>query len=329
MAQDDRKGQPPVSRGKAPQAAASDGPSPRDINAPPPPEAPATQPTDAAPPAAAPAGTSPPAAAGATGDRHDGPPGDATGDLEAAVEAARKALKEKEDALARYKEQREADKAAAKLVEDYAAEEDALNLASRDLEKYQVAEIGFLGRFLDAAAMAGVADAAKDAQAEIDALAAAIAADEAEAAAKRKARDAAKDAAAEAKRKADALKRPAASIRDRLKTAETIRAEASKASDDGKYSLAYWIVMPGGRLDQAIKGEPRILAHDDLRKAVDASRKAQGDAEQALALRETELKAAEDRLRDAQVRLVELRRKFDATVLANIAKLNPAVVKAA
>jgi hypothetical protein len=334
MAQDDRKGHRPGSSGKAADSLATDAPSTRDINAEPAPERPATQPTDARPPAAAADGNKGSKAAGAAPktpeqDSDENPPGDETDDLEEAVEAAKKALKEKEEELARYKEQREADKAAAKLVDDYAAEEDALKLANHDFEQYQLAETSFLSQFLDSATMTKISEAAKTAQAEIDALAAKIGGQEATAAAKRKARDAARDKAAEARRKAEALQRPAASIRDRLKAADAIRSEAKKASDDGKYALAYWLVMPDGKLDQAIKGEPRILDHDDLRKQVKTAHKAQEDAEQALAKREEELKKAEDVLRDEQVRLVELRRKFDATVLENVAALNPTIVKAA
>lgn len=339
MAQDDRKGHPPGSRGRAPDPTATDTPSTRDLNAPPSPEPPATQPTDAGPPAAATdenkgsraAGPAPktPDSNSAAGDSDEDLPGDKTDDLKKAVEAAKKALKEKEEALARYKEQREADKAAAKLVDDYAAEEDALKLANRDLEQYQLAETSFISRFLDSATMTKIAEAAKTAQAKIDALAAKIGGQEATATAKRKARDDARDKAAEARRNAEALQRPAASIRERLKAADAIRSEAKKASDDGKYALAYWLIMPGGKLDQAIKGEPRILDHKDLRVQVKTTRKAQEDAEQALAQREAELKEAEDLLRDEQVRLVDLRRRFDATVQENVAALNPTIVKAA
>jgi colicin import membrane protein len=318
MAQDDRKQRPPASRGRSPAPNAPDIPDMKAIHAPPPPEPPVTQPTAAAAPAP-PAGQPSPAAEG----------DDATGRLEQAVEAAQKALKEKQDALARYKEQREADKAAAKLVDDYAAEEDALKRAGRDLEQYQVAETSFLSKFLDAATMEKIADAAKTAQAEIDALAATVASHEASAAAKRKARDDARAAADDARRKAEALKRPAASIRERLKAADAIRTEAMKASDAGKYALAYWLIMPGGKLDQAIKAEPHILDHEALRAQVTIGRKAQDDSEQALALSEQELKQAEDALRDEQVRLVDLRRKFDATVLDEVAALNPTIVKAA
>lgn len=342
MAQDDRKGQP-VTRGKAPAAAPADTSSAPEINAPPPPEGPVTQPTDAAPPAAAAdepgdgdygsatAGASDASPDAGSGDPEDDehPPEDRTGDLEAEVEDAKKALKEKEEKLARHKEEVAAEQAAADLVKAYADEEDSLRLAEKDLEQYQEAETRFLTRFLDSETMSKIADAAKAAKAEIDGLAAKVGDDEAEVAAKRKTRDDARDEATKAREKADALKRPAGSIRDRLKAADAIRSQARKASDDGQYALAYWLVMPKGKLDKAIKAGPRILDHGKLRDQVKAARKAQEEAEQALSKSEQALKKAEDKLREDQVQLADHRKKLDATVLEAVAALNPPIVKAA
>lgn len=52
MEQDDRKGQPPLARGRAPAPVAA--PDKPEISAPPPPEVPGEQGTDAAPPSEAP-----------------------------------------------------------------------------------------------------------------------------------------------------------------------------------------------------------------------------------------------------------------------------------
>jgi hypothetical protein len=342
MAKDDRKGQPPSTRGRSPAPTAPDTPDMRDINAPPPPEGPVTQPTDSSPPEAgqdeAPdgneeseAGDIAPASLAGSDEAGGGedPPKDETKVLKTAVEVAKKALKEKEDALARYQERQMVDAAEAKLVTDYEAEAEALKLANEDLEDYREAEISFLSRFLTHETMKKIADAAKTAKAKIDAKTDEIEDDKATAAAARTARDHAKETAAKARATADALKRPAGSIRDRLKAADAIRSEAKKASDDGKYALAYWLVRPGGKLDQAIKADPPIFDPDDLRKEVKKARKAQEDADRALADREQELKAAEDKLREKQIQLVDLQKNFDATVLENVAALNPTIVKAA
>jgi hypothetical protein len=87
--------------------------------------------------------------------------------------------------------------------------------------------------------------------------------------------------------------------------------------------------MPGGKLDKAIKADPPILDPDDLRQQVKTARKAQEDAEKVLADREKALKEAEDKLRGDQVKLADLRKKFDASVLEKVAALNPTIVKAA
>ncbi|HLL31182.1 MAG TPA: hypothetical protein VK403_09325 [Allosphingosinicella sp.] len=343
MAQDDRKGQPPATRGKAPAPATTDISSAPEIHAPPPPEPPVIQPTAADPPAAA-AGEAGDGddASGAAGAAEAGPdagsgepegdedsPEDRTGDLEAEVEDAKQALKEKEAKLARHKEEVAAEQAAADLVKAYGAEVNALRLAEKDLEQYQEAETRFLSRFLDSEATEKIKAAATAAQAEIDRLAAKVSTDEADVAAKRKARDDAREEAAKARKRADSLKRPASSIRERLKAADAIRSQARKASDDAKYALAYWLVMPKGKLDEAIKAEPRILDPDKLRGHVKDARKAQQEAEQALTDREQALKEAEDKLRKDQAELADRRKKFDATVLKAVAALNPPIVKAA
>jgi hypothetical protein len=341
MAQDDRKGQPST-RGRSPPPPAPGTPDKHDINAAPLPEQPVAQPTDAGPPAAVTGeaddgnegseakGVAPatPAGAGAPGGGED-PPAETTSDLEEAVKAAKKALKDQEDKLARHKEEVAAEQAAADLVKAYKAEENALRLAEHELKQYQAAETDFLARFLLPETKIKIEKAAEAAKAEIDSQAAKVSSAEETAAAKRTARDDAKEMAVKARTEADALKRPAGSIWDRLKAAEAIRSEAEKASDDGKYALAYWLVMPGGKLDQAIKAEPPIFDSDKLREQVTTARKAQEEADQALADREKELKEAEDLLRDEQVLLVDLKRKFDATVLKNVAALNPTIVKAA
>ncbi|HYG47481.1 MAG TPA: hypothetical protein VD846_06005 [Allosphingosinicella sp.] len=342
MAQDDPEGQTPATRGRSRATTAAISTDTRAINAPPPPEDVGTPPGAADPPAAA----SDDAAGGNEGggagpERTDAPTGagerdgggggseDRTGQLAEAVEAARNALKEKEEELVRYKAQREADAAEDKLVRDYAGEENALRLADEDLEDYRQAEISFLHRFLDSGTREKIENAARTAQAEIESAGSSVKTQEDIAAARRKERDEAKDEAAKARRRAQELKRPAASIKERLKAASAIRSEARKASDEGKYALAYWLIMPGGRLEQAIKAEPPIWRPEDLRKEVKAARAALEAAEQRLADREEALKAAEELLAREQARLDEKRRGFDAAVLEKVAALNPPIVKVA
>jgi hypothetical protein len=343
MAQDDLKGRPAGGRGRAPAPSTTDISSAPAINAPPSPETPVTQPTAAAPPAAAadeagdanegsgaPDAEEPgPDSGGGETERNEDPPEDRSGDLEAEVEEARQALRDKEAKLARHKEEVAAEQAAGELVKAYGAEVDALRLAEQDLKQYQEAEMRFLSRFLDPDTTDKIKAAATAAQANIDRLTAKVSTDEADVAARRTARDHAREAAAAARKRADALKRPAGSIRERLKAADAIRSEAKKASDEGKYALAYWLVMENGKLDEAINAEPRILDQDKLRDHVKDARKAQGETEQALTESEQALKGAEDRLREDQAELADRRKKFDAAVLEAVAALNPPIVQAA
>ena len=334
MAQDDPK-EPRASGGKSVPPAAGGSPSLRDINAPASPEEPVTQPTDAAPPESSsthPKGAeegAEAAAAGGSGPHNAEPPPDRAKALEAAVVQATEALKQSQDALAEYKLQQEAERAAAQLVQDYAAEVEALTRSSEELDRYRHAEISFLEGFLDSETRKKIEHATEAAQAAINRLQADVDHQTTKLGPIRQARDTAKATAATATARVEALQRPAASIRERLKGAEAVRAEARKASDAGNYALAYWLVMPGGKLEQALNAEPHILEADALRKEVNAAREAQKAANQALAGRETELKTAEDALRAAQAELASLTSSRDATVSKTVAALNPPPVKAA
>jgi hypothetical protein len=325
MAQDDDSGQPTSTGGGAAAPSASDTPDSHEIKAPAQPEAPVTQPTDAAPPAA---GGGAPGSGEGKDDAHHDPSTQSGDDLQKAVEDAKTALQDAVDALARHKEQAAAAQAAAELVRQYTLDEPALTQAKEDLKRYQGAETNFLSGFLDQAAKTGIENATQSVEDERQKLTAGVSALEGAAAAKRRERDDAKEKAAAARAEADSLKRPAGSIRDRLKAADAIRSEAKKASDDGKYALAYWLVMPQGKLSRTL-AEVQILKPDELDKKVGAAREAQQAAEQALAAAEKALKDAEDRLRDEKLKLVELNHKFDALVLEKVAALNPPIVKAA
>jgi ATP-dependent Lon protease len=319
MAQDDRKGQPPATRGKSPAPSAPDTPDARNMIAPPPPEAPETRSV----PESEAAGGGGNVATGGGGGESD------SDRLRREIADAEKAVEAKKAELARVEEQRKAEEATAKMVGDYAAEIASLTAAEDGLRQYRLAETSFLGKFLDAAAMQAVANVAAGPQQEIDTLAAKIDQDTQAAGDKKRALDAAKPAAAAAKASADALQRPGASIRDRLKAADAIRAEAKKASDDGNYALAYWLIMDGGRLDQKVKAEPRILPASELEAAARQAAAQQAEAEQKAAALQDELKALEASLQADQARLAGLKATFETRVRASLAALNPKSAEAA
>lgn len=321
MVQDDRKGQPPSTRGRSRAQNAPDTPDTRGVKAPPPPEAPEASDTAAGAPRAGDGITS--AEAGEQPEEGE------SQRLRREIDEARQALKSKEAELARVEAQRQADEAAAKMVSDYSAEVPALKASEQELRQYQTAETSFLNEVLPPAARAAIAEVHKAPEQEIAGLRARIEQEERDAAEARRALGEARQAAAEAKDKAEALKRPAASIRDRIKGADAVRAEAMKARDAGHYALAYWLVMSGGRLERAIAAEPAIIPPKELGAAIKAAAAGQDEADERVATLTKQAETIDAALQKDRTRLAELQRSLDATVLAALSKLNPQTAAAA
>lgn len=317
MAQDDRKGQPPVTRGKSPAPTAPDTPASREMNAPPPPEAP-DAPADA-----------PPASKGAPGAPAGAGKEDETDRLRREVREAKQALDAMEEALARHEAQRQADEAAAKMVSDYTAEVQALKTHEKGLLQYQAAETSFLKEILPGPARTAIAGVAKAPRKAIDDLRAKIEQGDRDAGEARRDLAEARAAAAAAAQTAAALKRPAASIKDRLKGADAVGSDAKKASDAGNYALAYWLVMEGGKLEQAIEADPPIIAPGALAAAIKTAAAGQAEADKAVEELESRVEALDASLQEDRAQLATLERTIDATILSDLAKLNPPSVEAA
>ncbi|HMJ94109.1 MAG TPA: hypothetical protein VK472_08425 [Allosphingosinicella sp.] len=331
MPQDDRKGQPPSTRGKSPVPSAPDIPDARDANAPPPPEAPETAPSA---PETEPTPEPDDAMAGdgtvdAGEELEQQPEKNESQRLRGEIDAARTALEAMEAELARAEAKEEEDKAAAKMVSDYSAEVPALKASERELHRYRTAETSFLNEILPAAARTAIAEVHKKPEQDIAALLARIEEKERDAAEARMALGEARQDAAEAKDKAEALKRPAAAVRDRIKRADAVRVEATKAKDAGRYALAYSLVMPGGKLERAIAAEPAIIPPEELGGAIKAAAAAQKEADDRVAALTKEVETLEAALQKDRTGLAELQRGLDAKVLAELSKLNPQTAAAA
>ncbi len=336
MAQDDRKGKPPVTPGKSPAPTAPDTPASHAINAPPPPEA---QDAAEAPPTPEPtveeAGAGGQAMAGdGTSDPGSGEEGDVQPETETErllreVEEAKQALAAKKETLARHEAQSKADEAAAAMVSGYAAEVPALKAHEQGLQQYQAAAKSFLNAILPGPTRDAIADVHKAPRKAIDDLRTGIDRQEGEAADARRDLADARAAAAAAKEKADALERPAASIKDRLKEADAVRSDAKKASAAGNYALAYWLIMDGGKLDKSIEGDPEIIAPDTLAAAIKKAAADQAQADKAVADLESRVEALDASLQKDKTQLATLQRTLDATILTALAKLNPPSAEAA
>jgi hypothetical protein len=158
-------------------------------------------------------------------------------------------------------------------------------------------------------------------------LEAAIAAHEADLAAAQVKLAAAVAARDRAKAAFDKLTRPAASIKARLSGAETAKSEVKKAHDAGQYAVALW--MLDGRFQQALDGEPPLVAPDDLAAAVRESWMRLADAEAACSAQDAAVKTASAELGAEKARLAELKRTLDAQMRQRLAALTTAEAKAA
>jgi len=350
MAQDDSKGPQPSTRGRSPAPSTPGSPDTRGMKAPAAPEAPEAE-SEAEPvvagaePDSADPGDSAGDGGGSGGESGGGSGGEGGGgsggeggggtsgksesELLSLIDRAQKDLEALKADLARAEERRKAEDATRKMVEDYAREKPALDAIEEDLKDYRLAEFSFVSQFLDEATRKDIADAAAAQQQEKDDLARQIKTDAEAIADKRVELDAARAKAAAAKAGAVAWKRPAASIRDRLKAADAIRAEAKKASDAGNYALAYWLVMEDGRLDRTVAAAPRVIPTSELETKVRQSAADQTEAEGKVAALESEVKAAEAALEADRAGLTKLEAGFEAKVRASLAQFNPKPAEAA
>lgn len=324
MTQDDRKGQPPSTRGRSPAPNAPDSPDTRGMNAPPPPEAPD-----------APAPLEPPAQPGSVAGDLDteGHAGERAGSserdpLRGEVDKVREAVEAKEAEVAGIEAEGGEDEAIAKLVSGYAPEVSSLRAAEQNLRQYRHAETSFLERLLPPEARDAIREIHHESEQEIARLWTGIeqkAGGDAESRALAEARQ----SASRARETVEALMRPAASVRDRIRRADAIRAEAAKASDSGRYALAYWLVMDGGPLERAIEAEPRIREPEDLGDAIRSAVAVQREADRHVAALARETGATGAALQKDQGELAERQGVFDAAVLARLSELDPPIHPAA
>lgn len=218
----------------------------------------------------------------------------------------------------------EAEESDLETASDYRAAVRALEVAERALEHFRAAEAAFLAHMLPAATSAAIAEVHSASAQEITALEAEIEAKERSLALARGALAEARRAAAEADLQAGFLARPAAAIRDRLERAEEIRAEAAEASEAGHYALAYWLVMPGGQLDRAIRAEPAIVPADQLAAARAAAAARRTDTRERVAEITAQVAALHASLEEDRARLATWKSRSDASILDELSRLDSA-----
>lgn len=240
-----------------------------------------------------------------------------------ALRAAQEALKEAEGNLAKHQASVKLEEELPKLLNDYKSEYSDLRRDQNALEDYARDEERRLNEHLEPEDRAAIENVEKEKLAEIAELEKRIkgTSDSLEGLQNELIQN--KGRIELHKAKLDMVKKPVASIRDRLKRADAQKAEVEKAFDTRDYARAYWLLSSDRKLAGLISGELRVLTDDQLAAKVRRRSDRYYDAVADTAATEAKIKAGEARLKADQDRLVELNKSLDdriAQALANLPK---------
>lgn len=235
---------------------------------------------------------------------------------------ATKALETAKANLANEKDREKLDYDTGKIVSDYRVDYPALKLADDEQRGFFDDEKAQLEALLSPTRIKDIADIAiaerkkiEDAKASIVAATTALAARGEALVTANAARDAAKVPL-------DLWKKPAASIKERLKAVDAFKAEIFKADEAGQYALAYWLLTDSEKLSGK-RGDPKVITPEELKKKImdvwAAFVKADADAK-AL---DAEVKTLTKSLDDMKGELGDLTKNLEAVIRQRIAELPP------
>lgn len=129
----------------------------------------------------------------------------------------------------------------------------------------------------------------------------------------------------------ESLKKPAASIKERLNELETLKGAIKKAHDDAEYKIAYWLLTEAEkRLEVLLDGEPKLLIPpDELRKALKTAWYAYRDATGAFEACDGEVQEAEKALETKKAELTDMKKNLDASIRSELTGPHPSRSEAA
>lgn len=233
-------------------------------------------------------------------------------------------VQETESRIAELKDQKQALDGLDKIVGDYAKEYKKLKDSERKCEDFgrhqEVCLKGILGEAADEVEriVERIRKDREDLQAEVD--------DD------RRALEGAKEHRAdaeqrreEAKAQLDRVKNTIAGLRDKLNALEALSRDIKSAHDSGEYAWAYWLLT---KLAGRLGGEPHILSQEELGRALRDAWWRHYKATSRFHQQDAQVKSADKALEAKKERLAELDKKLDATIRAELAKVEPKMQQA-
>jgi len=237
------------------------------------------------------------------------------------LKEAQEALKEAEGKLVKHQASVKLEEELAKLLNDYKSEYSDLRRDQNALEDYERDEGQRLNEHLKPEDRSAITRVEKKALDEIAELEKRIEATSDFLDGSRKELIQNKARIEHHKAKLEVVKKPVASIRDRLKQADARKTEVEKAFDARDYARAYWLLTSEKKLAGLISGELRVLTVDELAEKIRRRSERYADAVADTAATEAKIKAGEARLKADQDRLAELTKSIDDRIAQAIADL--------
>lgn len=256
------------------------------------------------------------------GNQNAQPKSDEGAKIEAVVKA-HEALKKAEAALADYQEGVKLKDTLSKIVDDYEAEYPNLLYDQDQLQDYHTNEESELRAILTPEGVEKINDALEGIGAEIKKIENRIENRAEELACWRTRLEKERAQAEAAKAEFEALKKPAASIKDRLKKADTVKAEVEKSHRAGDYAVAFWLLTSPAKLKGHLDGKPKVVPPKDLAAAVEKARKCYAQAAAEADTLDTKIRAGEKALKADQELLAERRKSREARIIQRLSEIKP------
>jgi chromosome segregation ATPase len=251
-----------------------------------------------------------------------GPPKSGDDPLIDAVLKAQESLKKAEAALASYQDGVKLKDTLSKIVEDYEAEYADLDFDQDELEDYCNNEVAELSAILSPLGLAKVEEVLKAAREEIQHLDKRIRDRTEDLAGLRARLEKERGQADAAKAEFEALKKPAASIKDRLKKAAAARIEVEKAHRAKNYAVAYWLLTSPTKFNGYLEGKPKLDQPHELAATVEKARKKYATAASEVDALDVRIKAGEKALKADLDLLADRRKSLEARIVQKLSEID-------
>jgi hypothetical protein len=250
-------------------------------------------------------------------------------DLRRKIEEAQRALETAKAELAKREEQEKRDQEIAALVEAYRAEYPALRQVEDAAENYLGAETRCLREILTPQIADQVPNVVTEEHKKVADLEESIKKRESDLSDKKAELGQAATHRDATRKWLEALRKPAASVKERWKIADGFKTEVKKAHDVGEYAAAYWILTDATKYEGAVHGEPKLITPDNLSAMLNDAADQLADAIANVASLEATIATRAKSIETDKTRLAELKKSSDARIRERLATLTRQQTRAA